>query len=123
MWVVKMSHTTPLQPVEDGHAAGASGIAFSVSGEGLLTCGSDCEVRFMPADSTSVSVGPAQWTCELDESINAISVSPDGTCFVVGLEDGHVQLYALRDGAFKRNVTKNTLAVHDLAFSPSGTQM
>ena len=96
----------------EGHAAGLAGVAYA--GDQVLTCGADCDVRVH---------GEAAASWDLDESVNCIAVSPDGARFAAGLSDGQVLVRGFPGGEFLSNVTKNTLRVLDLSFSPSGSQM
>jgi WD40 repeat protein len=96
----------------EGHAAGLAGVAYA--GDQVLTCGADCDVRVH---------GEAAASWDLDESVNCIAVSPDGARFAAGLSDGQVLVRGFPGGEFLGNVTKNTLRVLDLSFSPSGSQM
>ena len=96
----------------EGHAAGLAGVAYA--GDQVLTCGADCDVRVH---------GEAAASWDLDESVNCIAVGPDGARFAAGLSDGQVLVRGFPGGEFLSNVTKNTLRVLDLSFSPSGSQM
>ena len=103
---------------------GPSALCFaSVEGKSqMITGGVDTEVRMSDAQTESRTLVE-----DLPEGVRCLAADPAAARFAVGLDNGLVKVYALPTGdeacteAF--TVTQNTLAVHDLAFNPNGTQM
>eukprot|EP00947_MAST-08B_sp_MAST-8B-sp1_P003435 g3435.t1 len=103
---------------------GPAALCFaSVEGKSqMITGGVDTEVRMSDAQTESRTLVE-----DLPEGVRCLAADPAAARFAVGLDNGLVKVYALPTGdeacteAF--TVTQNTLAVHDLAFNPNGTQI
>jgi chromosome transmission fidelity protein 4 len=107
-----MSRIIPSYP----HAQGTTKLAYSLDGKYLITAGADQLIRKFSVDEDRE---PETFE-DHSEGVVAVAASENG--FASGSEDCTVNLFkaAAKSGDPARLVTRCTLPVRDVAFSPDG---
>jgi len=109
-----MSRIIPSYP----HAQGWTKLAYSLDGKFLITAGADQLIRKFTVDDDP-SKEPETFE---DHSESVVAVAASRTAFASASEDCTVNLFKMgaKSGDNARLVTRCTLPVRDIAFSPDG---
>ena len=104
------------------HNGGFCSLAYapSVKDRILVTCGNDDLVKLHNLEVAPDEDGGINEIDHFDDSVLAVTVSPDGTRIAAGGVGSVAVLFKIEDGGadYERNATKAPLPIRDLCFSP-----
>ena len=94
-------------------------IAFAAGGTRLAAVTADYGIRLWDLAGMSLIDIPDAAVLE-DVPVRALAVSPDGSLFATGADDGRVQIWRAGDGGLAETVPQRGFAVGALAFAEAG---
>ena len=103
----------------DGDARRIEKIAFAAGGTRLAAVTEDYGIRLWDLGGMSLLELPDASVLE-DVPVRALAVSPDGTLFATGADDGQVHVWRADDGSLAETVPQRGFAVGALAFAGTG---
>ncbi|WP_287602300.1 WD40 repeat domain-containing protein [Thiothrix sp.] len=108
--------TGNLKSILPGHQDGVTSIAYSPDGEKLTSGSTDDTVRFWDAKSN-------QWhlTLNKDETSTVFAISPDDQYFVLGQNNGYIEIWNTHNNSLKKKLDIGSDGVTSLEYSQDGS--
>jgi WD40 repeat protein len=106
----------------EGHLGAVTGIAFSPSGEAVVTSGDDGTLRLWNPEAGAIDKIDPDVVLRCRRPAVAIAYSPDGKRFAAGGSDA-ITIWNTSDGVETATLKSRSGEITNLAFSPDGTRL